>query len=361
MFLSHLQMNFDKILIKWYHQNKRDLPWRNTRDPYFIWVSEIILQQTRVAQGLPYYMRFIERFPTIDMLAQAPLDDVLKKWQGLGYYSRARNMHHTACEIMNSGGNFPKTYNEIIKLKGIGPYTAAAIASFCFKEAVAVVDGNVIRLLCRFYGIMDAPDRPETLKTIKSFAQELISKQSPDEYNQAIMEFGATICTPANPLCQVCIFKNNCKALELNLTDQIPAPKNATIKRNRFFYYFVLKQGPYTYIKQRIGKDIWQSLYEFPLIELSEKLSDKQFLLGRFAKKLLKGIEYRYINKTVSYTHKLSHQTIYAIFYEVEIKGTSNNTIFSDYKKIHFYELENYPISRLTEQYLETQSLRNKS
>lgn len=299
-----------KRIIHWYEGRKRDLPWRNTIDPYKIWLSEIILQQTRVNQGLPYYLRFIEKYPTIQALANASEQEVLRLWQGLGYYSRARNLHRCAKEVViNYKGIFPSDFDALKKLPGIGDYTAAAIASVCFKQAVAVVDGNVYRVLARIAGIETPINSTGGKKEFFDFANEIISREHPDIHNQAMMEFGALHCKPQNPLCEECIFSKNCEANKGGLQNLLPVKEKKTKIKKRYFYYLVWRKGKSLALRKREGKDIWNGLFDFPLIEKSKPASEKQLLaeLGNTS-----------FEMTDIYKHVLSHQVIYARFLLME-------------------------------------------
>lgn len=307
-------LGFSKKIIHWYEENKRSLPWRETTDPYKIWLSEIILQQTRVAQGLPYYERFVKTFPTVFSLAKAPQQEILRLWQGLGYYSRARNLLTCAKMVVeNFDGKFPDSYEELKKLKGIGSYTAAAIASIAFKEPVAVVDGNVFRLLSRIFGI----DKDIASNAGKTFffekANELISKQQPHLFNQAVMEFGALHCLPQNPLCDSCIFAKMCVANHHDLQKVLPVKSKKLKIRNRYFYYFVIRHRNKILMKQREDKDIWQGLYDFYLIETKRNQKVEGLMNGD---KLLKDSVKRSESKI--YKHILSHQKLTVRFVEVE-------------------------------------------
>ena len=265
-------MNFHNILIKWYLQNKRDLPWRNTTNPYLIWLSEIMLQQTRVAQGMPYFFAFTKEFPTVFDLANAEEEKVLKLWQGLGYYSRARNLHKTAQYVANElNGVFPPVYKELLKLKGVGEYTAAAIASFSYNETVPVVDGNVFRVLSRYFDIESDIALPATKKEFTELAYELMPKDNPAIFNQAIMEFGALQCVPKNPDCSVCVFNESCMALQKKKVTVLPVKSKKLKVTNRFFNYLILEDVlGNTLIQKRTLKGIWHNLYEFPLLETGE-------------------------------------------------------------------------------------------
>lgn len=263
-------MTFAQILLKWHKKNSRTLPWKKDKDPYKIWISEIILQQTRVAQGLPYYERFIQRFPDIHSLASAPEDELMQLWQGLGYYSRARNLHYSAKLIVDKwDSRFPDNYRDILTLKGIGPYTAAAIASFAFDENKAVVDGNVIRVLSRIFEIETPFDSTKGKKIFQEKADQLIDEKNAGAYNQAIMDFGATLCLPRNPVCQSCPFNDRCKAKRKDKIDALPIRSKSIQRKKRYFTFWVLENEERQFpIKKRGLDDIWKSLYEFPLIEM---------------------------------------------------------------------------------------------
>ena len=345
-----------KKLIKWYKQNARDLPWRNSSDPYRIWLSEIILQQTRVAQGLPYYQKFVETFPTIFDLAKAPEQKVLKLWQGLGYYSRARNLHQAAKEVVkNFKGVFPNEFNELKKLKGVGDYTAAAIASFCFNKPHAVVDGNVYRVLSRLFAIDTPIDSTEGKKQFNLLANELLDKKNPGIYNQGIMEFGATFCTPANPNCNACIFNDICLSGPIGKAKEYPVKASKTKVRTRYFEYFVIKQQKSTFIEQRKAKDIWQNLYQFPMLEFDQKTS-KQLVIKDLQKEILKAKSDKFqITKITEFKkHQLSHQTILARFWEIEIQ---NDVIVQDLEKIPRKSIKKYPFPVLLGNYLGSLSI----
>lgn len=344
-------MNFSEVIIAWYKKNKRDLPWRNTQDPYFIWLSEIILQQTRVDQGMSYYLKFTKEFPTIKKLATAPEEKVMKLWQGLGYYSRARNLHATAKHISTElKGNFPNTHDEILKLKGIGPYTAAAISSIAFNEVRAVVDGNVFRVLARVFGISTPIDSTEGKKEFYELANELISKKHPALFNQSIMEFGATFCKPGIPDCPNCIFNGICIAYKKRAVDQFPVKEKKTKVRNRYFNYVVLKHKNTLVIKKRTGKDIWENLYDFPLIETSKELKEVDLLKTLAWKNLLPKKNYTITSVSKTYKHVLSHQNIYARFWEVQTKTNVDSN--KDYLQIELKNFKKYAIPRLLDIYM---------
>ncbi|MFH6986922.1 A/G-specific adenine glycosylase [Flavobacterium collinsii] len=316
-------MNFSNILIKWYLQNKRDLPWRKTTNPYHIWLSEIMLQQTRVAQGTPYFFAFTKEFPTVYDLANASEEQVLKLWQGLGYYSRARNLHKTAQYVANElNGIFPPNYNELLKLKGVGEYTAAAIASFSYNEAVPVVDGNVFRVLSRYFDIESDIAAPATKKEFTELANELMPKDNPAVFNQAIMEFGALQCVPKSPDCTVCDFNDSCAALQKKKVAVLPVKSKKVKVTNRFFNYLILEDVlGNTLIQKRTAKGIWHNLYEFPLLETTEIVDfdvvSRAVKDSVFSSYTIIGIE-DYAASTV--IHKLSHQHLHIQFWKVKIK-----------------------------------------
>lgn len=311
-------MEFSNSLIKWYLQNKRDLPWRNTVNPYPIWLSEIMLQQTRVAQGLPYFMAFMEAFPTVFDLANAEEEQVLKLWQGLGYYSRARNLHATAKFIATKlKGDFPPNYDQLLKLKGLGEYTAAAIASFAYNEPVAVVDGNVFRVLSRYFNMDNDISDGKTKKEFQILAQELLPKDKAALFNQAIMEFGALQCVPKNPDCANCIFSSSCAALQHKKVNILPVKSKKTKVTNKFFNYLILKdiQGNFV-VQKREGKGIWENLYEFTLIETPEMSNEIDFMNQLKATKFYNQLpaDITLLNTEVI-QHKLSHQNLHIQFY----------------------------------------------
>ena len=323
-------MNFSKVLIKWYIQNKRDLPWRNTTNPYPIWLSEIMLQQTRVAQGMPYFLSFTTAFPTVFDLAKANEEQVLKLWQGLGYYSRARNLHKTAQYVASHlGGIFPDNYADLLKLKGIGEYTAAAIASFSYNEVVPVVDGNVFRVLSRYFDIETDIAQASAKKEFAALAFELMPKDTPATFNQAIMEFGALQCVPKSPNCGICVFNESCAALQKNKVDQLPVKSKKIKIRNRYFNYLVVAdENDNTIIQKRTDKGIWHNLYEFPLIE-TEKEEDFDYVSeavqGDYFKDntIISMLEYN----EKSIIHKLSHQHLHIKFWKVNLNGSIENGI----------------------------------
>jgi A/G-specific adenine glycosylase len=304
---------FSEKVAEWYEENKRNLPWRATNDPYKIWLSEIILQQTRVAQGLPYYEKFIARFPNVASLAAATEQEVLRLWQGLGYYTRARNLHKCAKLIVNHfDQRFPRRYEELLELPGIGEYTAAAIASFSSNERVAVVDGNVFRILSRLFGIEDEINSPGGKKAFSILATELIKYAEPATHNQAMMEFGAIWCTPKSPRCDDCAFLNHCVAASKGIQHLLPVKAKAKKSRQRYFYYFVVKKGQSLMMRKRQGKDIWHGLFDFYLVETNRRTGIDQLL--RETPALKKKFTLANIEISKPYRHVLSHQTINARF-----------------------------------------------
>ena len=346
-FFNLVMIDFQAIIIKWYKNNKRDLPWRNTRNPYKIWVSEIILQQTRVNQGYNYYLNFINEFPDIKALASSSLDKLLKVWQGLGYYSRARNMHITAKYIANNlNGDFPDKFEELIKLKGIGEYTASAIASICYNEPCAVVDGNVYRVLARIFGIKEYINTTKGEKKFKKLANELIARDKPSIYNQAIMEFGATQCLPKNPLCNKCPFLHDCYAYKHNSINFLPAKIKKIIIKNRYFYYLIIMHNDFIYLNKRTKNDIWNSLYEFPLIEMRTKVDDKKIIQSEQFKSKFRNSEIVIHKKSSFYKHILTHQHIYAKYFYIELKDPLH---YADlhYIKTSIEDLNKYPFPKL--------------
>jgi A/G-specific adenine glycosylase len=323
-------MKFSKILIQWYLQKKRDLPWRNDTNPYTIWLSEIMLQQTRVAQGLPFFIRFTNAFPTVFDLAMANEDEVLKLWQGLGYYSRARNLHKTAKQIaFEFNGEFPKNYTELLKLKGIGEYTAAAIASFAYNENVPVVDGNVFRVLSRYFDVETDIASASAKKEFTQLAKELLPDGKANLFNQAIMEFGALQCVPKNPDCQNCIFNDSCLALLNKKVAQLPVKSKKLKVRHRFFNYLVFSDSNNnTLIQRRTQKGIWQNLYEFPLLE-TETIETNDYLLELIQNQNFVNNKFDTIElwNSENIIHKLSHQHLNIKFWKIKVKDTIENGI----------------------------------
>ena len=340
-------MEFHNILIQWYLHKKRDLPWRKTKNPYLVWLSEIMLQQTRVAQGMSYYLNFSETFPTVFDLAKASETEVLKMWQGLGYYSRARNLHFTAKYISNElNGKFPNNYKDLLKLKGIGDYTASAIASICFDEPNAVVDGNVYRVLARYFGISTPINTTKGIKEFKELAQSLIDKTQPGIYNQAIMDFGALQCKPQNPDCETCPLKVSCVSFENQLVSELPVKEKKLKVRNRFLNYLVIvTEDNKTILQERTGKGIWQGLFEFPFIETNKIIDERMLLTSEEFQNLIPENSKIKLHNTKPIVHKLSHQHLHTQFWVVKVKNLEN-------AKIHWDEIKSFPVPVLIDNFL---------
>ena len=331
-------MSFENQLVKWYINNKRELPWRENIDPYRVWISEIILQQTRVVQGEKYFNNFIKKFPSIESLSSADESEVLKMWKGLGYYNRAINIHKTSKKITNTlNGIFPNTYNELIKLNGIGDYTASAISSICFHEYNPVVDGNVLRLLSRYYGLKNPIDSLKGQRNIREIGKKLISKvDNPGDFNQAMMEYGALVCTHF-PDCKSCIFSSKCIAHINNEVDTIPVKSKKKKPKERFLNYIVfIDSKQKTIVNKRINKDIWYKLNEFPLIE--SKTEIKNIFTNSDFKKLVDNSHLtlkKENEKIYRVKHVLSHQILYISFYQINVKDLITSGV-------HLSNLNNY-------------------
>lgn len=345
-------MNVSSVLQQWYAIQKRDLPWRKTVSPYLIWLSEVILQQTRVIQGLDYYLRFTSRYPRIEDMANAPLDDILKLWQGLGYYTRARNMHETAKFVVNNlNGVFPDRFERLLKLKGIGKYTAAAIASISYKEPVAVVDGNVFRVLARFYGIHEPINTSQGKLVFEERAAGILDRANPDIHNQAIMELGALVCVPRNPRCDACPLEKECVARTRGIIDLLPLKAYKKQQRNRYFNYIFMHNGGHTWLSKRTGRDIWHSLYEFPLIETAGEVTREELSTLPGWNDLFGASEFSINGTPQKYKHQLTHQTLHCTFYNIDLEEP-----LADYGpslfKTEISNLGLLPVPRLIENYL---------
>ncbi len=340
-------MSFSKQLVQWYLQNKRDLPWRGSTNPYEIWLSEIILQQTRVDQGMGYYYKFIEHFPSVNHLAKASEDQVLKLWQGLGYYSRARNLHFSAKYIVNElNGEFPIGYTNILKLKGVGDYTASAIASICFNEPAAVVDGNVYRVLARYFGIFTPINSSKGIKEFKMLAQKLLNTKIPGTHNQAIMEFGARMCKPQNPDCEICPLNSSCVALEKKEIKMLPVKENKIKIKKRYFNYLVVHTEDNMTTVEKRTKGIWTNLFQFPLIETTKRIEEKQLFKMDLFNTLFNSlnISVKVFNNDLI-VHKLSHQHIFTTFWIIKTPKTAQ---FS----INWNTIEQFPVPVLINNFL---------
>jgi A/G-specific adenine glycosylase len=339
-----------KRLLSWYQVHKRDLPWRNTQDPYIIWLSEIILQQTRVVQGMPYFLKFAQTYPRVHDLAQANQEEILKLWQGLGYYSRARNMHLTANIVAQQhNGQFPKSYSELIQLKGIGTYTAAAIASFAYNEPVAVLDGNVFRVLSRLYAQAEPINSGTGKRIFTELAEQFLNKKFPGEHNQALMELGSLVCTPQNPLCFDCPLSNNCQAFLTGTQSRFPVKIQKRRPTTRYFNFFIVKRKNEIAFLKRNGKDIWHNLFQLPLIETFDIIDFST------PKNLLKSAPWfkpKNLPRLVYETkHLLTHQHIEAKFFEIDLNKTDMDLIKAEWIPIETYK--KLPIPRLIEKFFE--------
>lgn len=348
--------DFSKILSDWYLKNGRELPWRTTQNPYFIWLSEIILQQTRVEQGLPYYERFIENFPKIQDLAKASQDKVLLLWQGLGYYSRARNLHSAAKQIVAEyDGVFPNSYQAIHTLKGVGDYTSAAIASFAFGLPYSVVDGNVYRFLSRCFGIATPIDSSEGKKEFAQLAEKLLDKRNPGRHNQAMMEMGAIICKPTHPNCIECPFAGNCVAYNNELIPHLPVKAKKLKVRTRHFNYLIIHDGTSVVIAPRTAKDIWQGLFEFPLIETDYNIEPAELLFDDRFLSITNG-KGTYASSSEQIKHLLSHQKLLARFYWISVK---NFSLYKKYQVVRFEDLVHFGMPQLIVKYLKDHRIKS--
>jgi A/G-specific adenine glycosylase len=335
----------------WYKKNCRNLPWRETTDPYKIWISEIILQQTRVKQGTIYYQKFVEQFPDIRCLAEAKEDEVLKLWQGLGYYTRARNLHATAKYISNRyNGKFPGTYSEILELKGVGPYTAAIIASIAFGESCPALDGNVYRLLARYFGIQSSPSREKGKKEFLTIAREIMPERNPGFHNQALMEFGALQCIPKSPDCQICPLRSSCYAGIHKKAGELPVKTPKPKQRMRYFYYYLIESCSRTWLEKRTGNDIWKNLYQLPLLETDAELTEPEIAAQKPG--FLKNCKTNVKSISAAHKHILSHQVIYARLIHLEVnKKCRLNDRFT---QIETSDIHSFAIPRLIENLLKT-------
>lgn len=350
-------MKISEIIIAWYKKNARELPWRNTDDPFLIWMSEIILQQTRVDQGLSYYEKFAARFSNVRSLAEADELEVMRLWQGLGYYSRARNMLFAARQIMDEyGGMFPTDHKALMQLKGIGPYTAAAIASIAFNEAVAVVDGNVARVLSRLFTVMEPVNSSTGVRSIQDLANEILDAEDPGTHNQALMEFGALQCVPMNPDCDACPAKLQCMANAENKVKELPIKLKTVKVKSRFLYYVIIDDGGHTYIRKRTGDDIWKSLYEFPMYESAREMSEGEMLRELISLpelEALDAVDYSIYKISDQIKHVLTHRNIFARFVHVVVqKGVLDMP--EDWVKVSVNDMGKYPLPRLIDRYIKS-------
>ncbi|MDH3650205.1 MAG: A/G-specific adenine glycosylase [Saprospiraceae bacterium] len=349
--LSKRVIKIRKHLLQWSQSNPRDLPWKHTKDPYRIWVSEIILQQTRVAQGIAYYHQFLQAFPSIGHLAQADIDQVMKVWEGLGYYRRAKHMHDTAKHLVREKhGVFPRTYTELLALKGVGPYTAAAIASFAYDLSHPVIDGNVSRVVSRLFAVTEPVDSGKGKKLISGFVNHLIDPDSPSAFNQAIMDFGSAICIPGRPQCNRCPVSSCCEGRKADLEHQLPKKRSAVPKRNRYFYYLKIHKNEHVFIRKRRDNDIWQNLYEFYLLEY-----DVDVPLNHFLNRVNLNITVRAGSEV--FVQDLTHQRIHARFAEVDLIGTGNQLAAEGYIPVNQKKLRTFAFPKVIDCYLRDKAL----
>lgn len=347
---------FTKQLLLWNEKhNTRQMPWKGEKDPYRIWLSEIILQQTRVEQGLEYYNRFIKTFPTITDLAKAPETKIFKLWEGLGYYTRCKNLIATAKFISaDRKGKFPDKYEDILALKGVGPYTAAAIGSFAFNIPRAVVDGNVFRVLARYFGISTPIDSINGKKMFSLLAEELLDNKIPGIYNQAIMDFGAVICKPASPLCSKCLLKKHCCAFIENKVNLLPVKEKSIVKKTRWFYYLIAEYKGKQYVKMRGAKDIWENLYEFILIEEAGAAVADKLLLSKKVQRLLGQNKVEVIAVSGIYKQQLTHQTICGQFIYIKLSKPVNEP---GLELVDKNQINHLPFPKFINQYLQDKTV----
>ncbi len=356
MKISAHQQNFKKNLLRWnIEMNKREMPWKGEKDPYKIWLSEIILQQTRVDQGLAYYNRFIANFPTVQDLANAAETKVFKLWEGLGYYKRCKNLIATAKYINDElEGKFPDEYDNILSLKGIGPYTAAAISSFAFNLPYAVVDGNVFRVLARYFGIETPVDSSTGKKQFTNLANELLDKKHPGNYNQGLMDFGAVVCKPQLPLCSECIMNKSCIAYLQGTVQQLPIKEKLLTKKTRWLYYLVIELNNKLYVRKRGAGDIWENLYEFALIESKDQWPLDSIKMKIMATGLMAKGNFEILGISQEYKQLLTHQTIRGQFIHLKIKSP---TPLNTYKLVTKKALQQLPFPKFISNYLKDKNV----
>ncbi len=345
-------MSFCTEILAYYSENKRDLPWRKSKDPYKIWLSEIIMQQTQISQGTTYYLRFIEKYPAVFDLAQADEQDILLLWQGLGYYSRARNLHHSAQTIVAKyEGKFPKTYKDLTALKGIGEYTASAILSICYNQAYPAVDGNVLRVISRIFNINEPINHTSGKKIITEKCKSLICKDNPGDFNQALMDFGSMQCTSTNAKCNACIFKNECEAYRLGKMSELPVKIKSKAKTTEYYHYFIIRYNNKTFIRKRL-KGIWINMFEFPLIINKAKMSEKP-VLARFNKKFFSGGGIVFSETSDPYKHVLSHKILFVKFYTATVnKKQFEELKTKEFEIININKIKDYPFPQIIRKYL---------
>ena len=345
-------MSFCTKILAYYSENKRDLPWRKSKDPYKIWLSEIIMQQTQISQGTAYYQQFIKTYPTVFDLAKAEEQDILLLWQGLGYYSRARNLHHSAQIIVTKyKGKFPKTYKELTALKGVGEYTASAILSICYKQPYPAVDGNVLRVISRIFNINEPVNHISGKKIVTEKCKTLICRDNPDDFNQALMDFGSMQCTNSNPNCTICIFKNDCEAYKFEKVSELPIKIKSKAKVKEYYHYFIVCYKNKIFIRKRT-KGIWKNLYEFPLIIGRKKMSDKS-VYKRFKKEFLSDEEFVFQEISKPYKHVLSHKILFVKFYMITVNKTQFNKLKTRaFELINTDKIEDYPFPQIIRKHL---------
>ncbi len=355
--INNKNLLFTKLLMQWNtRQNTREMPWKGEKDPYKIWLSEIILQQTRVEQGLNYYRQFITAFPTIHKLAKAKEERVFKMWEGLGYYTRCKNLISTARHIsIEHKGKFPASFEEIKSLKGVGEYTASAIASFAYDLPYAVLDGNVFRVIARVFGVALPTDSAEGKKFFSWFANELLDRNQPGRYNQAIMDFGAVVCKPRLPLCYECMFRRNCAAYQNAAVDKFPVKIRKLKKKIRWLYYYVIECNGKVYIKKRLGKDIWQNLYEFVLLDSDIAISAEELERQAFLKELFNGVPFTTQNITRIYTQQLTHLELRGKF--IHIRTSAMLEALNQYELIAVKDLRKFAFPKFILSYLQEKNV----
>jgi A/G-specific adenine glycosylase len=346
-------MNLTESLLSWYEQHRRPLPWRETRDPYTVWLSEVILQQTRVSQGMPYFLRFRETYPDVQSMAAASEQDILKLWQGLGYYSRARNMHSAAKEVVgNHGGIFPQTAAGLKKLKGVGDYTAAAIASICYGEAVPVVDGNVMRVISRLYALDVPADSGQGRSRITELAGGLMNAGHPGTFNQAVMELGSLVCSPKNPSCDRCPLAFGCQALKMKSAEKFPImlPKKAAVIRHIDYLVIRFRRGnnESVLMRKRSGKDIWKNMYDFPSVELQGEAGPGAIAAGLAELGIPDAGGHTYHIST-SVVHLLSHRRLIVRF--ITLNASVEPKILPGLEAIPLSGIHSLPLPRLIEKF----------
>lgn len=355
--MKHSQ--FTQLLMQWHlHKNKRQMPWKGEKDPYKIWLSEVILQQTRVEQGWNYYEKFVKAYPTIIQLANARDEDVFKLWEGLGYYNRCKNLLYTARFIVNElSGVFPDEYDTILSLKGVGPYTASAIASFAFNKPYAVVDGNVFRVLSRSFGIDAAIDSAEGIRVFTSLAGKLIDEKNAGLYNQAIMDFGATVCKPALPLCSTCDLQKECTAHKKRIVNHLPVKEKLLQRKNRWFTWFLFTHRNEIFITKRTAKDIWQNLFEFYLVETDERIEWQKEIIDEVLENQLSITKADLMHISPVFSQQLTHQNIKAVFVKIELSIIPLS--LKDYTPVGFDDISRFAFPGIINQYLQTTSMQS--